>query len=157
MTDDTLTIDSRTPEETEAIGAKLVELLPEGGVIALRGELASGKTCLVRGMAGAVGHPELLHSPTFTLVNEYGDDPKLYHLDLYRLGDPEEVAELGYEEIFESGELCAVEWAERAEPLLPRVRLDISLEHTGGDGRRLTLANRGLLPKVWRDALTRIS
>lgn len=153
MSADEVTLVTASPEETERLGAQLVELLPNGGVIALRGDLASGKTCLVRGMVTAMGHPELLHSPTFTLVNEYGDNPKLYHLDLYRLGGAEEAAELGCEEIFDSGDLCAVEWAERGESLLPKQRLDIFLEHAGGDQRRIVLRNRGLLTEGWQQVL----
>ena len=91
---------TRSQEETERLGAMLASLLPPGAVVALRGELASGKTCFVRGMAaGLAGDKELagrVHSPTFTLVNQYGDSPTLYHVDLYRLSGPEEVAGLGH-------------------------------------------------------------
>lgn len=119
------------------------------GVVALRGELASGKTCFVRGMASCYG-PTGVHSPTFTLVNEYGDAPKLYHLDLYRLSGPREVEDLGCTELFESGELCAIEWADRAETLLPDRRVDVTFEHAGDDLRRITVSNRGVLPDDWK-------
>jgi len=140
-------------EETEALGRALAALLPRGCVLALRGDLASGKTCLVRGMAAYVAEGTPVHSPTFTLVNQYGTDPALYHLDLYRLGSPEEVADLGYEELFDSDGICVVEWAERAHGLLPGIRVDISLAHAGGDRRRIVITNRGVLPDGWRDRL----
>ncbi|MBN2308778.1 MAG: tRNA (adenosine(37)-N6)-threonylcarbamoyltransferase complex ATPase subunit type 1 TsaE [Candidatus Hydrogenedentes bacterium] len=154
-----ITVHTRSPDETERLGALIASLLPRGAVVALRGELASGKTCFVRGMAAAVsesGGPGRVHSPTFTLVNEYGQSPRLYHMDLYRLGGADELADLGYEELFDSDGICAVEWAERAEPLLPAARLDILLEHeppTDADSvqsRRVTLCDNGLLPNGWR-------
>ena len=142
-----------SPGETEALGRALAGLLPRGCVLALRGDLATGKTCLVRGMAARFADTAPVHSPTFTLVNQYGADPVLYHLDLYRLAGPEELADLGYEELFDSDGVCVVEWAERADGLLPEARVDIDLVHAGGDRRRLTITNRGVLPPGWADAL----
>ncbi|MCC6697954.1 MAG: tRNA (adenosine(37)-N6)-threonylcarbamoyltransferase complex ATPase subunit type 1 TsaE [Candidatus Hydrogenedentes bacterium] len=142
-------ITTASAEETEALGGVVARLLPEGGTLALRGDLASGKTCFVRGMARAIGAAASVHSPTFTLVNEYKSQPVLYHMDLYRLTGPEEVADLGCEEIFDSDALCVVEWAERAGPLLPSRRLDILFEHAGGDVRRITFTNAGLMPQGW--------
>lgn len=139
--------------ETEAVGRALGALAPPGTVVALRGELASGKTCLVRGMAARFAPGAPVHSPTFTLVNQYGTEHTLYHLDLYRLSSPGEVADLGYEELFDSSGVCAVEWAERAEPLLPAARVDITLAHAGGDLRDLEIRDSGVLPEGWADAL----
>jgi len=150
MRQDTLqgaqTLTTTSEAESEALGGRLAEVLPSGTVVALRGDLATGKTCLVRGMARHFAGPDtLVHSPTFTLVNEYGGERVLYHLDLYRLQGATEVAGLGYEELFDAPEgICVVEWAERAEALLPGRRLDVALEHAGGDTRRLTLTNRGI-------------
>jgi tRNA threonylcarbamoyladenosine biosynthesis protein TsaE len=139
-----------SPEETEAVGFLLGGMLPRGTLIALEGDLAAGKTCLVRGMARFFAREAPVHSPTFTLVNQYGEDAPLYHLDLYRLGGPEELADLGYEEIFDSEGVCAVEWSERATGLLPEERIDIQLDHGGGDVRNFRLVNRGIaLPKDW--------
>ncbi len=154
VSDSDLVLVTGSPEETERLGEHLATLLARtGGTVALRGELAAGKTCLVRGMARAFAGEEAIHSPTFTLVNEYGSDRRLFHMDLYRLGGCEEVAELGCEELFESENLCAVEWAERAEPLLPERRVDILLEHDGADRRRVTIRDRGLLPIGWRETI----
>jgi tRNA threonylcarbamoyladenosine biosynthesis protein TsaE len=149
-----LTFETHSPQETERLGRALAALIPLGAVAALRGDLASGKTCLVRGMASrfAVGEP--VSSPTFTLVNQYGDSPRLYHVDLYRLTHVEELADIGYEEIFDPDGVCVVEWAERAEPLLPARRLDICLQHVDETTRRITLANSGVLPPGWRGLLS---
>jgi len=145
----TLELETRSPAETEALGLALARILPKGSVVALYGDLATGKTCLVRGMALLHTDSRSVHSPTFTLVNEYGPGPALYHLDLYRLGGPEELADLGYEEIFDAGAVCVIEWAERAGALLPQHRIDIHLEHAGGDRRRIRIDNAGLLENGW--------
>lgn len=153
MQDAPRTLETRSPAETEALGRALARMLPRGSLVALRGDLATGKTCLVRGMASAFGAPESVHSPTFTLVNEYGGGPGLVHLDLYRIGGAAEAIGLGCEEHFEPEGVCAVEWAERAEALLPARRVDIRMEHAGGDARRIEIVNRGVLPEGWRDRL----
>lgn len=150
-----LELTTESEAETEALGLALAQLLRGGGVVALRGDLAAGKTCLVRGMARAFQETGYVHSPTFTLVNEYGVDQKLYHLDLYRLNGPRELIDLGYEEIFEGPQLTAVEWAERAEGLLPSARVEVSLEHAGGDQRRICIEDHGILPHDWREQLLR--
>ena len=129
---------STSPEETERMGEHLATVLPEGTVVALHGDLATGKTCLVRGMARVFGPSDLVHSPTFTLVNRYGTGPFLYHLDLYRLRGPEETLDLGIEELMAPDGICVVEWAERAEGILPDGCLRLYLEHLGGDKRRIS-------------------
>ena len=153
MTTATLAVETHFPEQTEALGFALADLVPLGGVVALRGELASGKTCLVRGMAARIAPGAHVSSPTFTLVNLYGEQPKLYHVDLYRLTGLGEVIDLGYEEIFDPDGICVIEWAERAEALLPERRLDVLLEHAGEDRRRITLDDHGLLGAKWPEAL----
>ncbi len=151
---DSLSLETRSPEETEALGAQLVKLLPESCVVALYGNLAAGKTCLVRGMTQSfVEDNTVIHSPTFTLVNQYGDDPPFYHLDLYRLAGPEELIELGYEELFDGAGICAVEWSERAEDWLPATRISITLEHGGGDLRKISIQNTGVLDSGWQERL----
>ena len=141
------------PEVTEQLGNRLAALLPFGAVVALFGDLATGKTCLVRGMASFFGPGLSIHSPTFTLVNEYGRETKLYHLDLYRIHTAAEVIDLGFEDLFEPDGVAVIEWAERALPLLPARRLDIHFEHAGGDARNILLTDYGLLPSGWKEAL----
>ncbi len=141
---------TRSASETQALGRALMELLPEGALVALYGDLGTGKTCLVRGMAEAAGTAAHVTSPTFTLVHEYRGARTLYHLDLYRLTAPDQVLHLGYEDLFEPAEgVCVVEWAERADALLPPRRVDIRLSHEKGDVRRIEIENRGVLPAGW--------
>jgi tRNA threonylcarbamoyladenosine biosynthesis protein TsaE len=149
----TLEIRTTAPRETECLGEWLADNLPDGTVLALRGDLATGKTCCVRGMARRFGATGVVHSPTFTLVNEYGEERRLYHLDLYRLSGPDEMGELGYEEIFEPDGLCVVEWAERAGGLLPDQRVEIALSHGGGDTRHIRVTDHGRMPEGWQVAL----
>ncbi|MFM1918755.1 MAG: hypothetical protein RLZZ303_389 [Candidatus Hydrogenedentota bacterium] len=144
---------SGSPAETEALGAAVGLLLPRGAFVALRGELASGKTCFVRGVASVLSGDAQVSSPTFTLVNEYPGPVPVHHLDLYRLSCADELADLGDEELFEGEGISLVEWAERAGSLLPARRLEIHFEHAGGDQRRICLRNLGLLPSGWQDAL----
>ena len=143
-------METASPEETERLGQVIAAILPRG-VVALRGDLAAGKTCFVRGMAQYFGASPAVHSPTFTLINEYGEERKLVHFDLYRLRGAYEVEDLGTTELFESEALCAVEWADRAESLLPAERLDVLFEHAGEDRRTVSFVNRGILPEGWRD------
>ena len=146
------TIVTQAPDQTEALGKALARLLPAKALVTLRGDLATGKTCLVRGMASHFVGNTPVTSPTFTLVNEYGDSPRLYHLDLYRL-DIQGVLDLGYEELFDPDGVTVVEWAERAEGLFPPKRLDVLLAHAGRDMRELTFIDHGLLPQGWEAAL----
>lgn len=148
-----LAIETHSQEETGLLGQKVAALLPRGSVVALRGELATGKTCFVRGMAAHFAKSETIHSPTFTLINEYGEAPKLYHVDLFRVAGPGEAAELGLAEIFGSEDVCAIEWADRAETLLPSRRLDVYLEHAGHDRRLIRLHDHGILPQNWQKTL----
>lgn len=151
--------ESRSEIETEELGRAVASLLAPGTVLALRGELATGKTCFVRGMGRFLAPSQPVHSPSFTLVNEYRDVrtdravPVLVHIDLYRLSGPAEVVDLAWEEFFDSNAVCAIEWAERAEPLLPAARLDVVFEHGGGDTRLIRILNRGLLGTDWQTRL----
>ena len=137
---ETVTIVTRSPEETEALGKRLAALLAAGSVVALRGELASGKTCLVRGMASHFVKGDEVHSPTFTLVNEYGDDgTKLYHVDLYRMESVEEISTLGLEEILGAGGVTLVEWGDRLPTYHRAEAITIRLHDVGEGCRRIEL------------------
>ena len=150
-----LDLTTHSPEETERLGGRLAELLPNGAVVALFGDLAAGKTCLVRGMSRLFGGGALVHSPTFTLVNRYGRERMLHHLDLYRLSGCWELADLGVEELFEPEGVCVVEWAERADGMLPERRVEVRIDHAGNDTRRIRMENRDVLPEGWEAALSR--
>lgn len=116
------TIVSHGPEDTMAIAGGLLPSLPRPpapAIVALYGELGSGKTCFVKGLARALGIDRPITSPTFTLVNEYRGARALVHMDLYRLSDPDDVLALGFDEYLQDAAVTVIEWAERAEELLP--------------------------------------
>ena len=104
---------TKSPAETEAVGAALARVLQPGAVIAYRGDLGAGKTAFTRGLAKGLGVKENVTSPTFTIVNEYlsGSMP-LFHFDMYRLGSEDELFDIGWEDYLERGGVCAVEWSE---------------------------------------------
>jgi tRNA threonylcarbamoyladenosine biosynthesis protein TsaE len=105
---------SHSPAETEALGARFGQAAERGLVIALNGDLGAGKTQFVRGLARGLGTPARVHSPTFTLVNEYGGGRlNLFHLDLYRLETPEQVLSAGVEDYLTPDGVAVIEWAER--------------------------------------------
>jgi len=110
---------SRGPDHTRRIAGQLAAALPRRAVIALHGELGSGKTCFVQGIAAALGIRGPVTSPSFTLINEYRGLRPLTHVDLYRLTGPGEAAGIGLEEHLGADGLTVIEWAERAAGLLP--------------------------------------
>ncbi len=124
--------------ETLRFGARLAKLLKEGDVLALYGDLGMGKTTLSRGLIKAlVPDLEEVPSPTYTIVQTYDTDAfMLWHFDLYRLEEPDEVIELGFEDAIE--DVCLIEWPEKAGSYLPQARLTVQLE-ADADGRTLTL------------------
>ena len=118
---------SNSVEETEKIGAELARKLFGGSVVAFTGDLGAGKTAFVRGMAHGLGIEDRVTSPTFTIVNEYdGGEKPLFHFDLYRLFDADELFDIGWEDYLARGGICAVEWSERAADAMENcVRVDI--------------------------------
>jgi tRNA threonylcarbamoyladenosine biosynthesis protein TsaE len=164
-----LSWDSASAGETERVGQILGGLLRPGDVIALFGELGSGKTVLVRGIAAGLGYGAAeVHSPSFTLVNEYACGPggrgtspgqgdvRMAHLDLYRIRSDEELPGIGWDEYVHSRNVVAIEWADRALRWLPGDHLRIRLEILGQDTRRLcvqaTGARSGELARKWVEA-----
>ncbi len=111
---------TKTPQELEYLGSRMAQLVQPGDFIALDGDLGAGKTLLTQGMAKGLEVSEEIVSPTFTIIHEYetGRLP-LYHMDVYRLKQPEEMYDLGYEEYFYGEGVTVVEWAQIIEPLLP--------------------------------------
>ncbi len=140
-----ITLKTKSPAETKALGEKIGRRLQGGEVIALIGELGAGKTCLTQGFALGLGisSREYVNSPSFTLVNEYRGRIPLYHFDLFRLKDAGEVEELGYEEYFYGDGVTIIEWAGKAESLLPEEYLRVELTSPGGDQRLIKLQPLG--------------
>ncbi|MBI3287558.1 MAG: tRNA (adenosine(37)-N6)-threonylcarbamoyltransferase complex ATPase subunit type 1 TsaE [Chloroflexi bacterium] len=133
-----LTVISRSPQETEEIGEALGSCLRGDEVISLEGELGTGKTTLVKGLARGLGVGVPIASPTFVLASEYaGTSLRLQHLDLYRVEDAREFVASGLEDALWGEAIVAVEWPEKVRHLLPAARLWITLRHSGGDQRRL--------------------
>lgn len=136
-------IESRSEGETLALGRKLGEQALPGQIYTLDGDLGVGKTVFTKGLAEGLGIREPVSSPTFTIVQEYPEGRlPLYHFDVYRIGDPEEMDEIGYEDYFFGQGVCLIEWAEKIRELLPegviRVTIEKDLEQ-GFDYRKITI------------------
>lgn len=127
-----LTLETKSTQETEQLGEIIGGLLQPGDVITLNGSLGAGKTCLARGVARGMGVMDRVSSPTFTLINEYDGVIPLYHMDMYRLANPYELEDLGYEEYFYGSGVTLLEWAGQVEQYLPRQRLDVFITQTPG-------------------------
>lgn len=134
-----LRFESRSEDETRALGRTLASLLPTHAVVLLIGDLGAGKTTLAQGIAEARGaaRAEDVSSPTFTLIHEYGDPVTVYHLDLYRLDTADQARRIGIEDLYDAPALVLVEWGERFPDLLPEKRIEIRLRHTGNDAREI--------------------
>lgn len=130
----------------EMLGARLGRALDQGGVVYLDGTLGAGKTTLARGLIRGAGHPGVVKSPTYTLVEPYPfPDHPVYHFDLYRLQDPEELELMGVRDYFTPEALVLVEWPERGGGLLPApdLHLTITVVPEGRDLTLTALTNRG--------------
>ena len=125
-------IELKSSRETKHLGELLGSLLQPGDIITLNGELGAGKTCMAKGIALGLGIADHITSPTFTLINEYNGDPPLFHMDVYRLGAPDEFEDLGYEEYFYGSGVTLIEWAGLVEGYLPSDRLDIFINKPEG-------------------------
>ena len=119
---------SNNESETISWGEKLSQFLEPGDVIGFFGDLGSGKTRTIQGICQGFGCGGEVHSPTFTLINEYHGKYPVYHFDLYRIESEREIFDLGYEEYFYDGGICLIEWAERVQSLLPANHIEIHLK-----------------------------
>ncbi|CAD5106544.1 tRNA (adenosine(37)-N6)-threonylcarbamoyltransferase complex ATPase subunit type 1 TsaE [Zestomonas carbonaria] len=135
------------------LGARIARATAGRGVIYLHGDLGMGKTTLSRGIIRGFGHVGAVKSPTFTLVEPYEiGEWRIFHFDLYRLADPEELEFLGIRDYFEGDALCLIEWPQRGAGVLPKADLTITISVHGG-GRSLHLAPHGPRGEAWCAAL----
>lgn len=141
---------THSPEETRALGVALAQVLLPGDCVALHGDLGSGKTCLVQGICEGLSVTDYVTSPTFVLINEYagkwrsGESVTLYHFDLYRLGDPDELYGLGCDDFFYGKGICLIEWAEMGGDLIPGEAIHVTLTHEEQEKRKVIISGRAL-------------
>jgi len=136
-------VTTRSDEETMALGSAFAERLRPGDVVALLGELGSGKTRFVIGACARLGVTGPVTSPTFTLINEYeGKSGTIVHIDLYRISSRSQLAELGLEEYFDGAAICFVEWADEILDLLPADHFEVRLAHSGRAPERTVTITR---------------
>ena len=136
-------IETENPEETFALGQKIGRAATPGQVYTLTGDLGVGKTVFTQGVAAGLGITEAICSPTFTIIQEYesGRLP-LYHFDVYRIGDIEEMEEIGYDDYFFGQGICLIEWANLIEEILPENLIKVTIEkdlEKGFDYRKITV------------------
>ncbi len=131
---------TKSPDETERAGTELAAELRAGDVVGLVGELGSGKTCFVRGLARGLGAKGYIKSPSFTIVNVYeGKSLTLYHIDLYRIGTEDEFYGAGIDEFLNSNGVSVIEWADRVPGLLADCTVVVRFSHVSEGERRLVI------------------
>ena len=140
-------IETHDPEETFEAGRKIGMNAKPGQIYTLTGDLGVGKTVFTQGVAAGLGITEPVNSPTFTIIQEYEDGRlPFYHFDVYRIGDIEEMEEIGYDDYFFGKGICLIEWAELIEEILPEKRIEVTIEKDldkGFDYRKITIEERG--------------
>ena len=134
---------TRSPEETERVGAMLAKKLDEGGVkrafIAMRGEMGVGKTAFTRGFASHFGISGV-KSPTYTIVNEYRGRVRIYHFDMYRITDGDDLYSIGYDDYVDAAGYSIAEWSENVEDFIPEDAIFVTISRTDGEnGRRIEI------------------
>lgn len=138
-----MVIETFSPKETFALGEKLGREAKQGQVYTLNGDLGVGKTVFTQGVAAGLGIQEPVNSPTFTIVQVYeGGRLPFYHFDVYRIGDVEEMEEIGYQDYFYGEGLCMIEWAQLISEIIPKDAHSITIEKDlskGYDYRRITI------------------
>ena len=123
--------------DTLAIAERFAKCLKAGDVVAYRGDLGAGKTAFTRGLAKGLGCKGEVCSPTFALVHEYPGEITLYHFDMYRIADTEDLYATGYDDYLESGGILAIEWSENIEDALPEHTIFVTITATGLESRTI--------------------
>lgn len=138
--------ETESARETFALGERIGREAKPGQIYTLTGDLGVGKTVFTQGMASGLGITGTVNSPTFTILQVYENGRlPLYHFDVYRIGDEEEMEEIGYEDCFYGGGVCLIEWAERISGILPETCIPVLIEKDltrGLDYRKITINNR---------------
>lgn len=139
---------SKSESETVRLGSDFARKLKAGNLVAMYGDLGSGKTQFAKGICSAFDVKEVVNSPTFTIVNEYhGTLPgskeaiRIFHIDLYRLKNMEEIFGIGFDEYLESGGICLVEWAEKLNGIIPDERFDVKMSVVDATTREITVGS----------------
>ena len=142
-----MVIETHDPEETFEVGRTIGMNAKPGQIYTLTGDLGVGKTVFTQGVAAGLGITEPVNSPTFTIIQEYEDGRlPFYHFDVYRIGDLEEMEEIGYDDYFFGQGICLIEWAELIEEILPEKRIEVTIEKNlekGFEYRKITIEDRG--------------
>jgi len=136
---------SNSVDETMKIGEKLAKSLKSGDIVALVGDLGSGKTVLTKGIAKGLGvkNAHYVNSPTFVIIKEYRGKMPLYHFDLYRLDKRSSLDEMSYDEYFYGSGVTVVEWADKIRELLPKKYWEVRLSVVGESERKIVIARKG--------------
>jgi tRNA threonylcarbamoyladenosine biosynthesis protein TsaE len=140
-----LKLKTNNPGQTQLLGRHLGKVVLKGDLILLEGELGTGKTCLVQGIAHELGITQYAFSPSFVLIREYHGKLPLYHIDLYRLDNMAEIDDLGLEEYLYGDGICVIEWAEKGLPVLPQNHLLVKMKYvlTSETQRTISIYPRG--------------
>ncbi len=128
---------THSEEETIHLGRRLAAEWPARALVLLIGDLGAGKTTLTKGIVEGRGIADAVTSPTFTLIHEYGDPPRVFHIDLYRLDEAHEVSSLGLDELLDRPALTLIEWGERFPQLWPAERIEVKLKRLPDESRRI--------------------
>lgn len=148
-------IKTTAADQTRQFGKKLAKLLKRGDVLCLFGDLGTGKTTLVKGLAEGLNVKKgEVSSPTFVLMNIYEGRLPMFHFDLYRLESEQEIAAIGAEEFLYDDGVCVIEWAEKMKTLMPAEYLSLRLEHGGDDARVIRIGANG---KRYDDVITKLA
>ncbi|MBA7582250.1 tRNA threonylcarbamoyladenosine biosynthesis protein TsaE [subsurface metagenome] len=151
-----LTIITKSPEETKNLGKEVSKLTKPGDILAFYGELGAGKTCFIQGISQGLEVKDYVTSPSFTIINEYQGKVPIYHFDLFRLDNDEDILELGYEEYFYGEGLTVIEWAEKIEQLLPKKHLKVDIKFKDRYQRTISFISQGDRFNKFLEELNRI-
>ena len=136
-----MNFNTNNSEETIELGQKFGALLTKGSIVGFFGNMGSGKTTMIKGVTHGLGVKELVKSPSFVVITEYQGKLPVYHIDLYRINQLNELSEIGFEQYLYADGVSLIEWADRAENLLPDNTIKINIEIINHNQRKITITN----------------